>query len=114
MKAIWFFYIGATIDIIALLVALYFIIGDIAKGRSGTNNPIMFLMVFLMMVLIAGAFLLKNAGKVGAANSLLWLPGIPIAGYGLLVLLFIIALLKAAVIIQNFMHIARLWREESH
>ncbi len=31
-----------------------------------------------------------------------------------LVLLFIIALVKAAVIIQNFMHIARLWREESH
>ncbi len=31
-----------------------------------------------------------------------------------LVLLFIIALVKAAVIIQNFMHISRLWREESH
>ena len=33
---------------------------------------------------------------------------------GALVLLFIIALLKAAVIIQNFMHLARLWQEESH
>lgn len=33
---------------------------------------------------------------------------------GSLVLLFIIAVVKAAVIIQNFMHIARLWREESH
>ncbi|HMT20512.1 MAG TPA: hypothetical protein PKE20_04575 [Promineifilum sp.] len=31
-----------------------------------------------------------------------------------LVLLFIVAMVKAAVIIQNFMHIARLWREESH
>lgn len=31
-----------------------------------------------------------------------------------LVLLFIIALVKAAVIIQVFMHISRLWREESH
>lgn len=30
------------------------------------------------------------------------------------VLLLIIALIKAGVIIQNFMHIARLWREESH
>ena len=28
--------------------------------------------------------------------------------------LFIIALLKAAVIVQNFMHVFRLWREESH
>jgi cytochrome c oxidase subunit IV len=33
---------------------------------------------------------------------------------GSTVLLFIIALIKAAVIVQNFMHIARLWREESH
>jgi heme/copper-type cytochrome/quinol oxidase subunit 4 len=31
-----------------------------------------------------------------------------------MVVLSIIALLKAAVIVQNFMHIARLWREESH
>lgn len=29
-------------------------------------------------------------------------------------LLFIIGLLKAAAIVQNFMHIGRLWREESH
>lgn len=31
-----------------------------------------------------------------------------------IVLLFIIALVKAAIIIQNFMHVTRLWREESH
>ncbi len=30
------------------------------------------------------------------------------------VVLFLIALLKAAVIVQSFMHIYRLWREESH
>ena len=33
---------------------------------------------------------------------------------GSLVLLFITAVVKAAIILQNFMHIARLWREESH
>lgn len=33
---------------------------------------------------------------------------------GSLVLLFIVAVIKAAVIVQNFMHISRLWREESH
>lgn len=31
-----------------------------------------------------------------------------------LVWIFIIALLKAAVIVQNFMHVYRLWNEESH
>jgi len=34
--------------------------------------------------------------------------------HGSAVFLFIIALIKAGVIVQNFMHIARLWREESH
>lgn len=33
---------------------------------------------------------------------------------GSTVLLLIIALIKAAIIAQNFMHISRLWREESH
>lgn len=33
---------------------------------------------------------------------------------GSLVLLFIFGVVKAAVVIQNFMHITRLWREESH
>lgn len=31
-----------------------------------------------------------------------------------IVLLFVVALVKAALIVQNFMHISRLWREESH
>jgi heme/copper-type cytochrome/quinol oxidase subunit 4 len=33
---------------------------------------------------------------------------------GSFVLLLILALVKAAIIVQNFMHITRLWREESH
>lgn len=33
---------------------------------------------------------------------------------GSVVWLFLLALLKAAVIVQNFMHIARLWREPAH
>ncbi len=33
---------------------------------------------------------------------------------GSLILLMIIAVLKAAIIVNNFMHITRLWREESH
>lgn len=31
-----------------------------------------------------------------------------------IVLLFVIALVKAALIVQVFMHISRLWREEEH
>lgn len=30
------------------------------------------------------------------------------------ILLLIVALIKAVIVMQNFMHISRLWREESH
>ena len=36
------------------------------------------------------------------------------ANFDSAVLLLIIALIKGALIVQNFMHIGRLWREESH
>lgn len=84
------FWIGAIIDSIAVLVSLYFILDDMAKGRSGTNNPAMIGLTLLVAGLVVGAFLLKNAGKMAAANTLLWIPGFPLAGYGLLILLFII------------------------
>lgn len=86
----WFFYIGATIDIIAICVAIYFMLGDALKGRSGTNNPTMLGLTLLVAALVVGAFLLKNAGKIGTANILLWIPGFPLAAYGLMILLFII------------------------
>jgi hypothetical protein len=90
MKAIWFFYIGAGIDIFALLIAVYFMVGDALKGISGTNNPTMLSVALLMAALIGVAFWLKSAGKLVAANILLWIPGLPLAGYGLMILLFII------------------------
>lgn len=43
-----------------------------------------------MVLLTVGAFLLKNSGKLGLANVLLWVPGFPLAMYGLMILLFII------------------------
>ncbi|MCP5093929.1 MAG: hypothetical protein GY943_00090 [Chloroflexi bacterium] len=39
---------------------------------------------------------------------------IAVSSFNSTVLLFIIALLKAAAIVQFFMHVYRLWREESH
>lgn len=90
MKSIWFFYIGLGVDAIALLIAVYFMFSDMLKGTRGTNNPTMFGLTLAMAALIAGALLLKNAGRLGLANILLWVPGLPLAGYGLMILLFII------------------------
>lgn len=90
MKAIWIFYAGAGIDLLALAIALYFVITDIASGISGTNNPSMYKAIGIMVLIIAISFWLKHMGKVFLANILLWIPALPLAGYGLMILLFII------------------------
>ena len=86
----WLFYIGVGVDIMGLCFAIYFILEDVFKGRHGTNNPIMAGLTLLVTALVVGAFLLMNAGKIGAANILGWIPGFPLAAYGLMILLFII------------------------
>ncbi|MEZ4934456.1 MAG: hypothetical protein R2788_20305 [Saprospiraceae bacterium] len=50
----------------------------------------MYKALLVMGALIGAAFWLKHIGKLGYANTLLWIPGIPLAGYGLMILLFII------------------------
>jgi hypothetical protein len=71
MKAIHFFYIGAVIDIIALLVAIVMMVSDSLKGTSGTNNSTMFMVTFIGALLVDGAFLLKSAGHLKTAAALL-------------------------------------------
>lgn len=90
MKGIHFFYLGAGIDIFTVLVALYFVLGDLGSPSGGTNNPSMYTVIFAMLLLIAAAFGLKNAGHIGWANLLLWIPGFPLFCYGLMILAFII------------------------
>jgi hypothetical protein len=90
MKAIHFFYLGAGIDILALLVAVFFYIKDMFSRYGGTNNPILFFLILAGACLIGGAFWMKAAGKLGLANLLVWIPGVPLAAYGLIILLFII------------------------
>lgn len=85
-----FFWAGAVIDSIAVLVALYFIMIDAIKGRSDTDNLTLISLTLLLASLVVGAFLLKNADRTGIANILLWVPGFPLAAYGLIILLFII------------------------
>ena len=90
MKSIWIFYLGAGIDILALIIALFFVISDIASGTSGTNNPTMYKAIGIMFAIIAFGFWLKYIGKIVLANILLWIPALPLAGYGLMILLFVI------------------------
>ncbi len=85
----WSFYIAISADIIATLVAFYFIITDAIKGLAYKNGPL--LMITLAMCAWIGiCFFLRSIGKVGFAQGMAWLPSIPILGYALLILMFII------------------------
>jgi hypothetical protein len=90
MKAIHWFYLGAGIDGLAICIAIFHVISDSLKGYRGTNNPTMYKALLGMGALIGVAFLLKYFGKIGFANALLWIPGTLLAGYGLMILLFIL------------------------
>lgn len=90
MKAIHWFYLGAGIDGLAMLIAIYYVLKDSLSRYSGTNNPSMYAVLLVMGALMAAAFYLKHLGKIGFANLLVWIPGLPLAGYGLMILLFII------------------------
>ena len=87
---IWFFYIGAGIDIIGLCFAIYMMLDDMLKDRHATNNPTMLGLTLAVTALVVGAFLLKNAGKIGLGNALLWIPATPLGLYGVFILMFII------------------------
>jgi hypothetical protein len=73
----------------AILVAMYFIFTDSYKSYS-TNNGLLTLLTFGLSAWVGCAYFLYQNGRHGLANTMLWIPAIPILGYGLMILLFII------------------------
>ena len=84
-----FFYIGIAIDIIALLVALYFIVTD-NINLSSSDNTGLTILTLLFGGWIGLCFWLKSKGSPGWAAVFAWIPAAPLFLYGLVVLLFII------------------------
>jgi len=83
------FYIGFGINAIGILVSLVIIISDAIKGSSSKNGT--WLMIVLGLCLwLALCWYLKSIGKIGLATNMVMLPAIPIGGYGLFILMFII------------------------
>ncbi|HMW39945.1 MAG: hypothetical protein K1X68_14075 [Saprospiraceae bacterium] len=85
----WSYAIAMTANIIAILVALFFIISDAIKGLSYKNNSLM-LATLAMMGWVGICHFLRTSGKTDLSTNMAMLPAIPILGYALLILLFII------------------------
>lgn len=83
------FYIAIGIDIIAILIAFYFIITD-AMRRSSSSNGTLIMMTLAMCAWVALCWILKSYNSAGLASLMAWIPALPLGLYGLMILLFII------------------------
>ena len=83
------FKIAIAVDFIGILIALYFIFADMIKGYSSNNGSlIMATMIFCCWVV--ASCLLHHGGYKTAASAMAWLPAVPLIGYGLMILMFVI------------------------
>lgn len=84
------FYIPIAVDIIAILIALYFVITDSIHYTASDNNGLG-IITFLMMGWVGLSwFLYTKEGTRALGTIFAWVPAVPLLGYALIVLLFII------------------------
>lgn len=85
----WSYKIALGADLIALAVALYFIISDYIKYSSYGNGSLGWV-TLIFSAWLGTSYYLYHHGHPGIASAMAWVPAIPIIGYGLFVLMFII------------------------
>lgn len=83
------FKIALATDCLAVLVALYFLIADSLKSYS-SNNGTLLLATTLFCGWIISCYLVYQGGYKAFASVLAWIPAIPLLGYALMILLFVI------------------------
>lgn len=88
MKSI-LFYVPTVINIIGILVAVYFLITDYIKKSSSKNNSLL-LLTMLMIGWVALCSYLHFVRASSFGTTLAWIPATPLLLYGLFILLFII------------------------
>ena len=83
------FYVPFGIDIIAILIALYFLITDSINFSSADNTGLT-----LITVLFCGwvglCWYLRSRGAYAWGTVLAWIPALPLLLYGLMILAFIV------------------------
>ncbi|HJW30070.1 MAG TPA: hypothetical protein VJ508_12600 [Saprospiraceae bacterium] len=84
---IYYFPTGA--NLIAILVAVYFIISD--KMKYEYNHDTYLILATLAMIAWVGvSWWLKNKGNLAVAAIMAWIPAVPLILYGIMILLFMI------------------------
>ncbi|HLP95500.1 MAG TPA: hypothetical protein VK168_15765 [Saprospiraceae bacterium] len=83
------FKIALAADLIAIVVAWYFLYKDYTSSSSSSNGTLgMATIGFIAWVCLS--YFLHTSGYPKIGTIMAWIPAIPIIGYGVMVLLFVI------------------------
>lgn len=85
----WSLKIPLIINILAILVALYFLVTD-AFRQTSSSNGMLLVMTLGLIGYVGLCYYLFLQGHLKLATTLAWIPAFPLAGYGLIVLIIII------------------------
>lgn len=83
------FYIPTSANIIAILVAVYFLVTDEMRYSSSSNGSLV-LVTLLMCGWVGLCFYLRSTPASVAGTILAWIPAVPLILYGLFILMFMI------------------------
>ena len=86
----WTYKIALAADIIGILVGLYFIISDNLKYPGTANTGALSMVTLVACAWVAISYYLYHHGQPTIASGMAWVLALPLLGYGLLILMFII------------------------
>jgi hypothetical protein len=86
----WSYKIALAVDCISIIVALYFLVSDGLKYRDVSHNGSLALVTLGICAWVGISYFLYHHGSPRIGSAMAWIPAIPLIGYGLFVLLFII------------------------
>jgi len=84
----WHYILALSVNVIGLIVALYFVITDSIKYSSSNGSLSLVTLIFCAWVGIS--YYLYHHGHQSIASIMAWIPAVPLLGYGLFVLMFVI------------------------
>jgi hypothetical protein len=83
------FKIALAINSIGILISLILMISDSIR-QSSANNTLLLIATLVFCGWVSGCFVLYQNEYKTLASIMAWIPAIPLLGYGLMILLFVI------------------------
>lgn len=86
----WHYVLALAVDCIGILVALYFLFSDYLKYPGTHSNGTLGMVTLVFCCWVGISYYLYHHGRPGIASAMAWVPAVPLLGYGVFILLFIL------------------------